>query len=175
MSSAEVSLWWLHVHLLVHLLKLLGLSLRDVQSHGQVIVVLDQLLNCACTVCKVMAQILTLFSQLLNNLRDLNTVHGSLTQLIIFSQEISIDTLKLLNVLGKLCNHLICSFKLLEKSHVLIFLGIALPSEESSKQSLQVIILAESNRQLLTSNVMTKQILPLNRELINSLIHSLES
>lgn len=68
-----------HVNLLVHQLELLGLSLRNIQSDTQVVVVLDQLFDSSATVGQVMRQHFTLTGQFLNDLCDFNSVECCLT------------------------------------------------------------------------------------------------
>lgn len=60
--------------LLVHILKLMSFFLRNIEPHGQVVVVLDQLLNRARAVRQVLTQRLALLRKLLHNLGNLDAV-----------------------------------------------------------------------------------------------------
>ena len=81
----SVALRWSHVDLLVDLLELLSLLLGDVQPNREVIVVLNQTLNCTCAILKVCTESLALLSKLLHDVGDLNTVKGSLSQFLVFT------------------------------------------------------------------------------------------
>jgi len=142
--------------LLVHVLELLGLALGNVQPHRQVVVVLDQLLDGACAVCQVVRQVLSFLRQLLHHLRDLDSVHGGLAQLVILSEQVAVDAFQLLNVSTQLRNHLVCAFKLLEQAHVFVLLRVALPPQEGSEARLKVIILAQGDREFLTADVVSQ-------------------
>ena len=50
----------------------------------------------------------------------------------------------------------------------------SLPTEESPEAGLKVVVLAQSNRELLASNVVSQQVLSLDRKLVNGFIHALK-
>ena len=78
------SVWRRHVNLLVHELKLLGLSLCNIQPNTQVVVVLDQLLDSSSAVSQIMRQHFSLAGKLLNNLGNFDSIECCLSKLFIF-------------------------------------------------------------------------------------------
>ena len=64
-------------------------------------------------------------------------------------------------------DHLVGPLELLNETHVLICTREALPSHEASPDSLQVVVLAESNSELLSANEVTKEVLTLEGKCVD--------
>ena len=79
---------------------------------------------------------LALPCQLLHNLSDFDSVQSSLTELFVFIQQVSVDVFEFADMIIKLGDHLVCSFQLLNQSHVFALLVKALPPEECSEARL---------------------------------------
>jgi hypothetical protein len=67
------------IDLLVDLFQLLCFLLGDVQSDGQVVVVLDQSLDGSSSILEVSAECLALFRQFLHDIGDFNAIESSLS------------------------------------------------------------------------------------------------
>ena len=72
--------------MLVDLLELLRLLLGNVQANREVIVVLDESLDCAGTVLQVRAEAFPLLGQLLHDVGDLDAIERRLTQLLVLAE-----------------------------------------------------------------------------------------
>ena len=174
-QSVSVALRWATVDSLVDLLKLAGFSLRDVQPNRQIVVVFDQFLDCASPRLKVSTQGLTLLSQLLDHVRDLNAVKSGLSELLVLAKQVLVDALKLLDVLLQVAKHLIGPLKLLDQGQILSLSARLLPSLHGSPHSLQVVVLAKSDCQFLSSDKVIEQLLSLERQSVDRIAHASET
>lgn len=118
---------------------------------------------------------LPFFGQILDRLGDLDTIESSGPKFFVFDQKIFIDTLQLANVLRELADHLIGSAELFGQFTLLCTLTVFLPSGEGPENSSKIVIIYFSKCESLTLDEMLQQIISLYVEMIDCLVHSLDS
>ena len=107
--------------------------LGDSESQTQCVVLLDQLLDRRCSILEVCAQLLSFLGEVLDSLRDLDTVKGGRSELFVLHQEVLVDTFQLVYMGVELTDHLLGPAKLLFELGLLTLLNHSLPSRESSE------------------------------------------
>lgn len=174
-ARSVVSLGWSRIDLLVDLLELLGLLLRDVQLYRQVIVVFDQLLNRSCAVLQVGRETLPLLGELLHDVGDLDAVQSRLSQLLVLTQQVAIDVLELADVVVEVADHLVGALELLNQAHIFVLVVEPLPPHEGPPHTLQVVVLAKCDGELLSPDEVAEEVLSLESEGVNRVAHSCQS
>ena len=128
--------------------------MRYRQSEGKAIIIFNKSLDCGCSILKVLAEDFALSGQVLHSLSDFYAIHGSLSELLVFRDEISVDAFEPTDMLHQILDHEVCSVKLLHQQVLLIVACLLLPLDEGAEHGAHAVILSESQSQTLTGNIM---------------------